>query len=110
MLASVPGAAIAYALPPRGPVIVPDRWWSGEPAPTAARLAMAATTAAAAGTIAATGDRTVTTAGHIAVAVVCLALTVADIRRKRLPPQLTAIAWSAAMVAWGKNIHHFFSC
>lgn len=98
-VASVPGAAIAYAVPPHGPVALPPRWWCGAPAPVPARVAIAAVAAAAAGLLASTTTDSAMTAALTATSVVYLVLAVTDLRVHRLPHRMTAAAWITAAFA-----------
>lgn len=101
-LAGVPGAAVAYAVPDKGPVRLSSRWWTGVPAPCRAVVAAALAAGASTALVAARLGALAMLPALWLVAVLGVVLAVIDIRRQRLPHPLTGVLWaaSAACLTW----------
>ncbi len=97
-VAGIPVAAIAYSVPARGGLRVPERWWRGEPARPTTVAAVSALTGAAAGLVARSLPLSPALPALWLFAVVGIGLSISDLRRHRLPHAMTGTLWIACSV------------
>jgi leader peptidase (prepilin peptidase)/N-methyltransferase len=91
-IAGVPLAALAYGVRPDGPVRIPPRWWTGDPASRLAILAVSTLCAGAGAAIGAVAPANAALPAFWFFAVVGVPLAIIDLRCRRLPYLLTGSA------------------
>ena len=96
VVAGVPLAALAFAVPQHGDMRVPQRWWRGSPAPSWAVLLLPLLTGATAALACAHRTPTVAVLAFWLTAVLGIGMAVVDLRSRRLPHALTAVLWGAS--------------
>lgn len=94
VVAGVPLAALAFAVPQHGDMRVPQRWWRGNPAPSWAVLVLPLLTAPAAVLACAHRAHAAAVPAFWIAAVLGTAQAAIDLRCRRLPHPLTGVLWA----------------
>jgi leader peptidase (prepilin peptidase)/N-methyltransferase len=101
LVAGLPAAAVAFAVPAEGRLVVPARWWLGGGVSLAGVAAMVVAAGVAAAGVGVRLGWSLALPVYVLSVVVGAVLAVVDVRRHRLPYVLTVPTAAACLVCFG---------